>query len=400
MLFKENTLDLIILGGGANGLATALAAQAAGYRCVVLEKNTIGSGTSSKSSKILHGGVRYLAQGNLKLVYEALHERQRFIDEYPELCHKLDFVAPSYSWFSQFFYFAGLTFYNLLAGRRSLGRTRWLSRNAAIARVPSLNALGLKAAVLYTDGQFADAELARAMAAKATRNGAVIHEHCAAIAAKYEADLWQITTQSTTQDIKQFAAPVVIDATGVWSDETRKTLFASSHPAQPDAIKQHVQISQGTHILVDAGVLNSVAAIFQSKTRDGRVLFILPYLGQTLIGTTDTAQPAPVLDAPTHTEAEIDFLIDEANRILAKPISRSDIRRIFTGYRPLVNPNSANSSSGGTAKTSREHAIFQDLPQFFTVLGGKWTTCHRIGEDVIKTIAKSMPHLRGQSGNK
>lgn len=376
-LRQASSFDLAVIGGGATGLAIALQAARDGYSVVLLEAGDFASGTSSRSTKLLHGGVRYLAQGNLKLVREALHERTRLLHWAPGLAQPLRFVVPAYRWWERLFYGTGLFAYDLLAGAAGLGRTRWIPRSRTLATLPGLRDQGLRGGVAYWDAQFDDAGLALALASTAAASQALLVNRMRVVQCRETAgritglELADLESAGGGQRL-QIAASCVVNATGVWVDGLR---------AGPPL----VQPSQGAHVVLDRDFLPGDAALLVPRTEDGRVLFAVPWLGKVVVGTTDTAYPSgqtPPTD-PMPFEAEVDFILREAARYLARAPGRRDIRSAWAGLRPLM-----RASTSDTKSVSREHVIEVAASGLVTVTGGKWTTCLAMADDALATMRR------------
>lgn len=369
--------DLAVVGGGATGLGVALDAAARGFKVVLVESHDFASGTSSRSTKLVHGGVRYLAQGHLPLVHEALHERATLLRNAPHLAHPLAFVMPCYRWWEKPFYGLGLTLYDALAGGASaavgLAGTTFLSRSETLACVPGVQPQGLRGGVRYWDGQFDDARLALALARTAAAQGALLLNHCAVTRLLHQGG--QVTglvcqDRETGLDYPVLAR-CVVNATGVWVDALRQQDTPQAQPM--------VAPSQGVHLVVDADFLPGDHALLVPKTADGRVLFAVPWLGRLILGTTDT----PRSDAPREPqaqEAEIAFILREAGRALRRPPTRADVKSVWVGLRPLVRPADAEET---TAQVSREHTVRTSRSGLVSVTGGKWTTYRAMAEDVL-----------------
>lgn len=382
-LAKQSVFDLAVIGGGATGLGVALDAVLRGFSVVVLESHDFGGGTSSRSTKLLHGGVRYLAQGNISLVREALAERAAVLKIAPHLAQPLPFVMPSYRWWQTPFYGLGLKLYDLLAGRAGLGKTELLSATEARDALPGLRTQGLLGGVKYWDGQFDDARLALALARTVERSGGVplnymevsgLHGSTQQEAEGARFDL----SVKDKRSGKTFAlqARAVVNATGVWVDELRQQSSRCSGLAAPERL---VSASQGVHVVVDRAFMPGEHALLVPKTQDGRVLFAVPWMGSIILGTTDT----PRQDLPREPQAfeeELDFILKEAGKVLSRPLERRDIRSVWVGLRPLV---AANGHAGNTKGLSREHTIVTDANGLITVTGGKWTTYRAMAEDVL-----------------
>lgn len=380
-LRRADVCDLAIIGGGATGLAIALQAARAGRSVVLVEAGDFAGGTSSRSTKLLHGGVRYLAQGQLALVREALHERTSLIDLDPRVSHPLRFVMPAYRWWQPLLYGAGLLAYDWLAGSASLGPTRYLSRQKTLERYPQLQADGLRGAVSYCDAQFDDAGLAIAMARGASQSGALLINRMRALAVT-RADSVAMHTEVADEESGERYAIVsrdVINAAGVWVDALRQ--------AAP-----MVQPSQGAHIVVARSFFPADEAVLWPQTADGRVLFMVPWLNHCVIGTTDTPRdPADVAlgREPLPFSAEIDLILAETGKVLRRAPTRADVLSAWAGLRPLVKPRVSNTSgmtAGTTAQISREHAIEIAANGLLTITGGKWTTCLAMARDALRAL--------------
>lgn len=375
--------DLAVVGGGATGLGVALDAAARGLRVVLLESHDFAKGTSSRSTKLVHGGVRYLAQGHLPLVREALHERSTLLRNAPHLVHPLPFVMPCYRWWEKPFYGTGLALYDALAGRTSaavgLGGTAWLSPAEVQTRLPTVQAQGLTGGIQYWDGQFDDARLALALARTAAVQGALVLNYCAVTALHHTAGRVSGLACCDAETGQTYAvqARCVVNATGVWVDGLR---------AQESATTPMVSPSQGVHLVLDASFLPGQHAMLVPRTRDGRVLFALPWLGHTVLGTTDTPRPELQGDAiPREPQAlahEVEFILAEAGRFLARAPRRSDVKSVWAGLRPLVKPDDSPQKVQ-TRAISREHAVRTGPSGLVTVTGGKWTTYRAMAEDVL-----------------
>ena len=377
-LSREPRFDLVVVGGGATGLGVALDATLRGFSVALFESHDFAGGTSSRSTKLLHGGVRYLAQGNVALVREALAERSTVLRIAPHLAQPLPFVMPSYAWWQTPYYGAGLKLYDLMAGRAGLGRTELLSRAQTLKALPGVNPDGLKGGVLYWDGQFDDARLALALARSAEGAGARLFNYASVESVDRQGDGSTVTVQDRLTDAEyRVSARCVINATGVWVDGLRARAGAVGG-ATPTRM---VSPSQGVHVVVDREFLNGNHALLVPKTRDGRVLFAVPWLGKLVLGTTDT----PRQDLPREPQPfaeELEFILGEAAHVLRRPVHRSDIRSVWVGLRPLVAPPKAE--DGGTKVLSREHTIVVDPSGLVTVTGGKWTTYRAMADDVME----------------
>ena len=391
-LAEPRVWDLAVVGGGASGLGVALQAARLGLSVVLLEAHDFAQGTSSRSTKLLHGGVRYLAQGHLPLVYEALHERRALLEAAPHIARPLSFVMPAYRWGEQAFYGAGLKVYDALAGRASLGSTRFLSREATLQAVPGVQAEGLRGGVQYWDGQFDDARLALALARTAALHGALAINHMSVTGLIESAGRVagvQACDAETGQTL-DVRTRCVVNATGVWVDGLR-ALDAQAHGRAVNAL---VRPSQGVHLVVDREFWPGEHALLVPSTRDGRVLFAVPWLGKVLLGTTDTPQAEALLE-PVPLGQEVDLILQEAGQYLARQPSRADVRSVWAGLRPLVN---SAQQGGGTSRVSREHRIDVSESGLLTVTGGKWTTFRAMGADVLQAGAAAgvLPALAAQ----
>ncbi|MFM7414052.1 MAG: glycerol-3-phosphate dehydrogenase/oxidase [Planctomycetota bacterium] len=369
--------DLIVVGGGATGLGTALDAAARGFTTLLVEAEDFAKGTSSRATKLVHGGVRYLAQGNVALVREALRERKLFLDNAPHLAQPLAFLVPAYGLSGRLvdlpFYGAGLAIYEALSGSERLGRVGLLGRRAALAAAPGLEPAGLAGAIRYWDGQFDDARFAVALARTAIRQGACVLNHCRVERLLIERGgvVGVGIEDRETGGRFDVRGRCVVNATGVWVDALRQL----DEPGAADLVAP----SQGVHLVVDRDHFPSPAAMLVPKTADGRVLFAVPWLGKVILGTTDTPQTEIPLE-PRPLAEEIDFILAEARRRLAAPLTRSAIRSAWACLRPLVKPAGGGTS---TQRISREHTIEISPHGLVTVTGGKWTTYRAMAEGVL-----------------
>jgi len=375
-LARKEGFDVVVIGGGATGLGIALDAALRGLQVALVERGDFAEGTSSRSTKLVHGGVRYLAQGNLGLVYEALHERGNLLANAPHLAQPLSFVMPAYRWWQLPFYGAGLKAYDLLAGRASIGGTRWLSPSRVRDLLPTAKAEGLCGGVSYWDGQFDDARLAIALARTAERKGAIVANHCEAKRLLRDGNRLsgvEVVDQETGQDFL-VRASCIINATGVWAGALLEEGPAAEAPGL-------VAPSQGVHLSFERALLPSASALFWPRTSDGGVLFAIPWLGKTIVGTTDTPR-ADLPREPRPLAGEIDYLLQECAGFFAQPPRREDIRSVWVGLRPLVNPRAAGNGQE-TKSISREHTVLLRPDGLVTVTGGKWTTYRAMAQDVL-----------------
>jgi glycerol-3-phosphate dehydrogenase len=370
--------DAVIIGGGATGLGIAVDAAQRGLRVALLEARDFGAGTSSRSTKLVHGGVRYLAQGNIKLVHEALAERALILRNAPHIAHRLEFVVPCYNEVDRLLLRVGLGMYDLLAGARSIGPTRWLSREETLARLPGIKPAGLRGGVSYWDGQFDDARMCRALAHTAASLGAVpvTGLRCEELLLAAGTISGVVAHDVASGQRLQLTTACVFNATGVWADAVRQL-------ADP-AVAPVIRVSQGSHVVVDRRFMPADAALMVPKTPDGRVLFAIPWQGELLIGTTDVPREDMPED-PQPSAAEIDFILQTAAGYLQQPITRADVRRSFAGLRPLYSPQRLADS----ASISREHAVLREAGGLFTIVGGKWTTYRKMAVDALAAAARA-----------
>ena len=379
-LAQDRHYDLAVIGGGATGLGVALDAAARGFSVVLLESHDFAKGTSSRATKLVHGGVRYLAQGNIALVREALHERTTLLKNAPHLAQPLAFVMPSYKLWETPFYGVGLKMYDALAGKAGLGRTEFLSRSETLRCLPTAQAQGLKGGVKYWDGQFDDARLALAIARTAATKGALLVNYCPVIGLLHDAGkvVGLRCEDAETGRQMQVHARCVVNAAGVWVDELRAwDGEAIGRPAKP-----MVAPSQGVHLVVDSAFLPGDHALMVPKTADGRVLFAVPWLGKVILGTTDTPRH-DLAREPNAFKDEVDFILGESARYLQRAPTRADVRSIWVGLRPLVKP--LEDDGANTKALSREHTVLHSRSGMVTVTGGKWTTYRAMAEDVLAT---------------
>ncbi len=367
--------DMIVIGGGATGAGVAVDAATRGFDVLLLEREDFGKGTSSRSTKLVHGGVRYLEQGNISLVMEALKERGRLRRNAPHIVHDLRFVVPNYEWWEAPFYGIGLKVYDLLAGKYGFGKSRILSRAETLECLPEIRQDGLRGGVVYHDGQFDDTRLLIHLIATAADHGAAVLNYAEAVAMTHDADGFVssvVTQDGETGEHFKLSAKVLINATGIFADATRLLAEPKAEPM--------LSPSQGIHLVFDNSFLRGGNAIMVPHTADGRVLFAIPWHGHTVVGTTDTPVDAATYE-PLPLEEEIAFILDTASRFLSRPPQRSDILSIYAGIRPLV--KAPGGGAGKTAALSRDHTIHIDSSGLLTIVGGKWTTYRHMAEDAV-----------------
>jgi glycerol-3-phosphate dehydrogenase len=392
-LAQPGTWDLAVVGGGATGLGVALDAAARGFKVVLVESHDFAKGTSSRATKLVHGGVRYLAQGNIALVREALHERTTLLHNAPHLAQPLAFVMPSYKLWETPFYGVGLKAYDALAGKAGLGPTEFLSRSETLARLPTARAEGLKGGVQYWDGQFDDARLALALARTAAAQGALVVNYCPATSLLHENGkvVGLACRDAESGRAFQLKARCVVNATGVWVDELRQQDGeATRHP-----VRAIVAPSQGVHAVVDREFLPGQHALMVPKTADGRVLFGVPWMGKVILGTTDTPR-GDLAREPRPFREELDFILGESARYLSRAPGRKDVRSLWVGLRPLVKPDGSDGEP--TKKLSREHTVLVSRSGLVTVTGGKWTTYRAMAEDVLESCFEAGLLARAAAG--
>jgi glycerol-3-phosphate dehydrogenase len=377
---RSTVWDIIIIGGGATGLGAAVEAASRGYRTVLVEADDFAKGTSSRSTKLIHGGVRYLRQGRIGMVRQSLRERSVLLHNAPHIVHSLDFVLPTYHRGSQAFYYAGLRLYDVLAGQWINGRTRRLSSTATSELLPNLQDVGLRGSVLYSDGQFDDARLAVTLARTAVDQGAVVANYLPVerLLKNGQRVSGVVVRDRETDRELSLLGRVVLNATGVFADDILRMDVDPQNLAVPDD-QPSVTPSQGSHLVLDSSFLPGGNALMIPETDDGRVLFAIPWHGKVILGTTDISI-RDISREPCPLRSEVDYLLEHAGRYLKRSPNESDICSRFAGLRPLV---SAKSGSRSTSKLSREHEIHTSASGLITVIGGKWTTYRQMGEEMI-----------------
>jgi len=366
--------DIIIVGGGATGLGTALDAASRGYQTLLLEQADFAKGTSSRSTKLVHGGVRYLAQGNIGLVREALYERGLLLKNAPHLVKNISFIIPNYSWWERIFYGIGLAIYDLLSGKLSFGKTKHLSKNETLNRLPGIKPEGLYGGVVYNDGQFDDARLAVNLAQTCLEQGATVLNYFR-VTGLVKNDQKKVSgivaIDAEAGKTYQLKAKIVINATGVFVDD----LLQMDSPGK----KPLVRPSQGVHLVLDRSFMPSDDALMIPETEDGRVLFAVPWHDKLVIGTTDTPLDEYRLE-PRALYSEVNFILNTAGEYLTKAPKRKDVLSVFAGLRPLAAPQDESSA---TKEISRSHKIIVSESGLITITGGKWTTYRKMGEDAV-----------------
>lgn len=370
---REKPYDIIIIGGGASGVGCAVDAASRGFDVLLLEQSDFGKGTSSRSTKLVHGGVRYLEQGNISLVREALKERGILKQNAPHIVHSQAFIIPSYSFWQKFYFGAGLKIYDFLSGKYSFGRSKVLSKKETLEKLPNIKQENLAGGIIYFDGQFDDTRLLIDLVTTATENNATVLNYARVfgLTKNKAGKINGVNFEDTeTGELFSIQAKIVINATGAFTDEIRK--FSDKNSAKI------IRPSQGIHLVFDESFLGGEDAIMIPKTSDGRVLFVIPWNGKTIVGTTDTPIENTTLE-PKPLEEEIEFILNTCQNYLAKPPQREDILSVFVGIRPLVKSSDAKN----TAKLSRDHTIEIDDADLLTLTGGKWTTYRNMAEDAV-----------------
>lgn len=372
--------DVLVIGGGATGLGVALDAVTRGFRTILLEKSDFAKGTSSRSTKLVHGGVRYLAQGDVFLVMEALAERGRILKNAPHLTTNQEFIIPVYTWFDVLLYTTGLKFYDILAGSLSLGKSYFIGREKTLERLPNLKSEGLKGGIVYHDGQFDDSRMAMALACHCVKNGGIVLNY-------YKVNGLLKDERGKVKGVKasdrisgkeyEIKAGVVVNATGVFADDILRLDNPSAHHI--------IKPSQGVHIVLDGSFLQGRSAIMIPKTDDGRVLFAIPWYGKVVTGTTDTPLEK-ISDEPAALDEEISFILRTAAKYLVRAPEKKDILSVFAGLRPLASdPDNPRS----TKEISRRHKIILSGSGLLTVTGGKWTTYRCMAEETVDRAMKA-----------
>ena len=390
-LQQKAPFDLLVIGGGATGCGIALDAASRGLKTALIEKNDFAEGTSSRSTKLVHGGVRYLEiavkhldRTQYNLVRDGLYERGVLLKNAPHLAQRIPLVTPLYKWLEVPYIFAGLKLYDILAGKLGIGHSRIVGRKEALRRFPMLKAEGLKAGVLYYDGQFNDARMAVCLALTAQNHGAAVANHVEALSLVKENE--RICGVRVRDNISgdEFDVPTkgVINATGPFVDRIRRM--------DEPGVEPILEVSSGIHIVLDKRFAPPETGLMIPKTEDGRVLFILPWQGQALIGTTD--EPADITDHPRPHQEEVAYLLRHVSRYFNLQVTENDIKSAWAGLRPLVfDPKAAD-----TAHLARDHIIQLSPSGLLTIAGGKWTTYRKMAQDAVDHAIDVFP--LGQAG--
>lgn len=370
--------DIIVVGGGASGLGVALDAISRGFKTLLLEQDDFAKGTSSRSTKLVHGGVRYLAQGNIDLVKEALYERGLLLKNAAHLVKNETFIIPNYNWWGGIYYKFGLSMYDFLSGSKSFGTPKYLSKKEITERMPELNTKKLKSGVSYQDGQFDDARLAINLAQTCIEKGATLLNYFKVKNLLKDKDqiIGLEAIDIETNETYPIKGKTIINATGVFVDNILKMDVPTGKPI--------IRPSQGVHLVLDHSFSTSEDAIMIPKTDDGRVLFVVPWHQKLIIGTTDTPLNEHSLE-PRALEEEIEFILNTAGKYLKKKPIRKDVLSVFAGLRPLAATDGDDSK---TKEISRSHKIIVSKSGLITLTGGKWTTFRKMGEDTINKAVK------------
>ena len=385
---EDREWDFIVVGGGATGLGAALEAVSRGYRTLLLEARDFAKATSSRSTKLVHGGVRYLQQGNVKLVLEALRERGRMLRNAPHLANRRAFVIPAYTVWALPFYGTGLTLYDLLAGHEGIGHSRLLSKKATLEALPTIRQSELKGGILYYDGQFDDARYAIALLRTFVDLGGTALNYAPVTGLlKRSGTINGVTAQDSESDVTfECRAKLVVNATGIFSDAVRRMDDPSTKPV--------IAVSQGSHVVLPREFLPGNAAMMIPRTSDGRVLFAIPWHNAVVVGTTDDPVPEAVYE-PRALPDERSFLMTHIERFLGRRPKTEEICSVWSGQRPLVRRNDTEN----TAAISRDHTILISHSKLVTITGGKWTTYRKMSEDVINRAAAlcGLPSARSRT---
>lgn len=379
--------DIIVIGGGATGLGTVLEAITRGYKVLLLEGHDFGKGTSSKSTKLVHGGLRYLANLDIALVKEGLEERYYFLNNAPHLAKKQTYLIPLRNWYEKSKYFIGTNLYDTLSGKLKIGSSKMLGKADTLLEAPDLNQDLINSSAIYYDGQFDDTRLLITLLRTFEELGGVaLNYHLVSDFKEQNGRVYGVGGKNTlTNEVFSYTAKAIINATGTFCDVTNQIADSSQK-------YENVAVAQGTHLVFDKEVFDSKHAILVPETIDGRVLFILPWHDKIVVGTTDVKVEKPTLE-PTAKEDEIKFIINTLNQYSKNKVSVQDIRSVFCGQRPLVKPKGSTS----TSKISRKHEIFMTENKVVTIVGGKWTIYRRMGQDTIDYIEKELGFKKSHS---
>lgn len=370
--------EVLVIGGGATGLGVAVEAATRGFRTLLLEAHDFAKGTSSRSTKLVHGGVRYLREGDVPLVFEALRERRRLLANAPHLVRSLPFVIPAYRWWEGPYFGVGLKFYDLLGGRRELPSSRWLGEKEVLLRIPHLHRESLKGGVLFHDAQFDDARFAVALLRTFLDEGGVALNYCRVTGLRKEGGRIAGVEARDEETGRSFEieARTVVNATGVFADRIRRMDDPRAEPL--------LRPSRGTHLVLEGHYLPEDHALLVPRTRDDRVLFAIPWHDRVLVGTTDVATEDVSLE-PRATMEEVSYLLDHLGDWLTRPPREEDVRSVFAGLRPLVQEEGA----GRTAEISRDDREIVSPSGLVTVVGGKWTTYREMGESTVDRLVEA-----------
>jgi glycerol-3-phosphate dehydrogenase len=377
--------DVVIIGGGAVGLGAGLDASSRELKTLVIEKYDFAKGTSSRSTKLLHGGVRYLAQLHFNLVKDSLREKERLYNNAPHLTKDCEFIIPCYKYFDMLFYRAGLFLYDVLAGFPKGHTSGFLSKAALIKKYPNIKQQGLVGGIVYHDGIFDDARLALSLSRSIIALKSFAINYCEAIDFIKENGkiVGVVVKDRLSGEEFTVSSSCVLNATGIFSDEIRNI----DQPNSPAIVQQ----AQGVHIVVDKKHFNSAESLLIPKTDDGRVLFTVPWHGEVLVGTTDTKVEESKIE-PVAFKEEINFIIGNINKYLEKPITEKDILSIYAGIRPLIKQDSSNTSA-----ISREEKMVLSQSNLVSVIGGKWTSYRRMSEKVVDFLIANKLVKAGKS---
>jgi glycerol-3-phosphate dehydrogenase len=371
---KDKEWDIVIIGGGSTGLGCAVDAASRGYKTLLLEQVDFSKGTSSRSTKLVHGGVRYLQQGDVSMVFEALQERGLMFKNAPHLVSNQSFIIPTYDFWGGPFYTVGLKVYDMMAGKLGLGPSKHLSFDETVAAIPTVEQEGLRGGVIYQDGQFDDSRMAISLAQTCIDYGGTVMNYCKVTALIKEGELITGVVANDQETGEDFVikTKVVINATGVFADE----VIQMDEPGKRDMIVP----SQGIHLVLEKNFLPNKYAIMVPHTSDGRVMFAVPWHNHIVVGTTDTLIENHSLE-PVALESEVDFVLETAGQYLVKQPTRKDVLSVFAGLRPLAKPDDENKT---TKEISRGHKIIISVSGLITIIGGKWTTYRKMAEDTIE----------------